>query len=287
MKIHLVAVAIAFSFALNLRAQNEPTVPSVPPVQEEDTSLLPEAAEETQPLSEVEASDIKSFAEKLDQNLPSEKGDLEIKKEQEVLLSPTVPFSNTESILVDMGAIQRNYMPKSKRFQWSGWGQTVASDVLYNTFGLGLRSGYNFNELWGIEFSGNIFSSSRAKEAQDLETKQAASLSNVATIRNLYSLQLNLSSIYGKFELFDHQIIPFEFYQFLGIGQVQDARSKASSSVNFGVGQMFTLDRSTALRVELSGLVYKAQTVSGASADSTLFLLQVGLSRFTPEPVYR
>ncbi len=193
----------------------------------------------------------------------------------------------SEAFYSDLATIQKNYMPKAERVQISTGLTLLPSDVFYRTFGVSLKASYHFNETWGMEVFGYLFSSQPREEVSELESVQKISVKNLVSLNAFYGLNLYFNSIYGKTTYLNSKIIPFEVYQTIGIGKVRTQDSEETTSVQIGIGDIFSLSRSTDLRVDLSWAFYKAHNYLREEQSSNSLFLTLSYGHFFPEPSYR
>jgi outer membrane beta-barrel protein len=187
---------------------------------------------------------------------------------------------------VDTIIIQKNYMPKTERFQVFGALTFAPNDVFYKTLGLQARLAYHLSERWGVEIIGITLSSSKSKELSDLEG-QGVGAQALVSPRSYLGVDAYFNSVYGKAALYNRKIIPFEIYQTLGVGKMNTASYPNADAFHIGLGQLFSMSRSEALRVDLSVMVYQSKTINGDNQVSNTILLSVGYGRFFPEATYR
>lgn len=192
-----------------------------------------------------------------------------------------------ESTYADFAVIQRNYMPKSERFFASIGVSLLPTDVYFRSFGLNLKFGYHFTEAWGFEIFNYTLTSSARSEIDDLENKQLTSVRNLVSLKSYYGANIYFTSIYGKTSVFNSRIVPFEIYQTVGIGKVINQKSEESTAFQIGLGELFSLSRSSGLRTDLMWAFYKTNNIQGDSQASNSLFLSVSYSLFFPEPVYR
>lgn len=193
----------------------------------------------------------------------------------------------SESSYADFAVIQRNYMPKSDRFSASLGASLLPTDVYYRSFGLNLKFGYHFNETWGAELFNYSLTSSARSEISDLENKQLTSVQNLVSLKNFYGANLYFTSIYGKTSVFNSKIVPFEIYQTIGLGKVVNQKNEESTAFQVGLGEIFSLTRSSGLRTDLTWAFYKTNNIQGVSQAANSLFLSVSYSLFFPEPIYR
>jgi outer membrane beta-barrel protein len=183
--------------------------------------------------------------------------------------------------------IQRNYMPKTERFMIFGGFTFLPTDVFYKTFGLQARASYHFSETWGAEMTGMFLGSSRSAELTDVENKQGVNVQNLVSPKTYVGLDVYFNSIYGKAAFLERKIVPFEVYFSAGYGKMTTALSQGLDTLHLGIGQLFSLSRSNALRIDLSLLSYKSLTITGDPQLTNNLLLTVGYGHFMPEARYR
>lgn len=193
--------------------------------------------------------------------------------------------SDTE--FVDYSVIQKNYMPKSSRLQIKAGIGAVTNDVFYTGLGLSLNAIYNFNEDWGIGLGGILLNSSRNKQTQNIRDVQSVNVENLITLKNTYNASVYFSPIYGKWSLLNKKILPFEIYFSAGVAQVTNQSDLVGSALSGSIGQLVSLGRSSAVDVNLQGLVYTTKNINNQEQSNNSLLLTIGYSVFWPEPDYR
>ncbi|MGZ3769467.1 MAG: outer membrane beta-barrel domain-containing protein [Bdellovibrio sp.] len=193
----------------------------------------------------------------------------------------------SESFYSDLAVIQRNYMPKTQRIHLSGGLSLLPSDVFYRTIGVNLKASFHLNETWGIETFGYTFSSQARDEIKDMENTQKLDVKNLVSVKAFYGVNVYFNSLYGKTAFVNRRIIPFEIYQTLGIGKVRTQDSQESTSLQIGIGDMFSLSRSSTFRVDLTWAFYNAHNYLGEDQASNSLFLTLSYGRLFPEPTYR
>jgi outer membrane beta-barrel protein len=206
-----------------------------------------------------------------------------------IKVSPTVDFKSVEKSKdsSDIIIIQKNYMPKTERFQVFGGLTLAPNDVFFRTFGFQLRAAYHFSEMWGVEVVGLSLNSTKTKETTDLEEKQSVETKAVVSPRSYLGVDAYFNSMYGKSAVLNRKIVPFEIYQSIGLGKMNTATSTGADAFHLGLGQIFSLSRGSALRVDLSLIVYQSKDVNNATQATNTILLTVGYGQFYPEATYR
>ncbi len=192
----------------------------------------------------------------------------------------------TQNFYTDLGAVQRNYMPKMGRWLLSGGLTLLPSDSFYRTFGLSFKTSYHFTETWGLELFGSAFTSAARDEVAKIESVQNLDISNLSYIKQYYGLNIYFNSMYGKTSLLGKKIIPFEIYQTFGIGKIR-TQNYESSAFQIGLGDLFSLSRSTTLRVDLTWAFYSTKNYVNEQQAANSIFLTISYGRFFPEPNYR
>jgi outer membrane beta-barrel protein len=182
--------------------------------------------------------------------------------------------------------LQKNYMPKTERFMVFGGLSFLPTDVFYKTAGLQARVSYHFSETWGAEITGLFLGSGRSSELTAVES-QGVSVQNLVSPKSYIGLDVYINTIYGKAAFLERKIVPFEVYFSGGIGKMTTALSQGLDTLHLGVGQLFSLSRSQAFRIDLSLLSYKSLTVTNEYQLTNNLLLTVGYGHFMPEAKYR
>ncbi|WP_413612310.1 outer membrane beta-barrel domain-containing protein [Bdellovibrio sp. HCB-110] len=193
----------------------------------------------------------------------------------------------SESFYSDLATIQKNYMPKTKRAQLSGGFSLLPSDVFFRTYGLNVKTSYHFTEALGLEVFGYLFTSQPRDEINKLESTQKLSVKSLIALNSFYGVNLYFNSIYGKTALFNYKIIPFEIYQTIGVGKVRTQDNEETNSFQVGIGDLFSLTRSSALRVDLTWAFYNVHNYLGENQSSNSLFLTLSYGHFFPEPLYR
>lgn len=193
----------------------------------------------------------------------------------------------SKSFYSDLAVIQKNYMPKTGRVQISGGMTLLPSDVFFRTVGINAKVSYHFNETWGLEAFGYLFSSQAREEISKLESEQKLAVKSLISVKSFYGLNLYFNSIYGKTALLNDRIIPFELYQTIGVGKVLTKDGEEAMSVQVGVGDIFSVSRSSAVRVDLTWAFYNARNYLGDQQAANSLFLTLSYGHFFPEPSYR
>jgi hypothetical protein len=81
----------------------------------------------------------------------------------------------------------------------------------------------------------------------------------------------------------DRKIIPFEFYQTLGVGQITNNPSSTSTAFYFGLGNLFSISKNSVIRADLSWYFYNSKTIKGDNQSANTIFFTVGYGRFVPE----
>lgn len=276
-KVSLISIFLLFSLQNFARAQDS--------VAEE--SMVPAEGQEGPGVQTIDP-EVSSVEGVLEQNIPegAPKVNLPVRAKK----TPSkIDFSQMKSTrnFRDTVIIQKTYMPKTGRFQIFGGLSLSMNDVFYRTYGGQVRAGYHFTETWGLELNSFFLTSSDSQEKTDLAGKQNLSVQNLSTPKNFYGANLYYSSIYGKMALEDRRIIPFEFYQTLGAGQMTTNPTATSTAFYFGLGNLFSISKNSVLRADLSWYFYTSKTITGSNQSSNTIFLTFGYGRMVPEVARR
>ena len=220
-----------------------------------------------------DAQFIESTLEKEDQELE------EIQSQQRARDKVDYSGAKEATPYSDLVTIQKTMLPKSKRFRGMLGLSFLPNDVFYTTFGLDARFGYDLTETWGMEGEALFLSSMKGEDKKGLEETQGVRIDSLSTLRSFYGFSVLYTPFYGK-TAFGSKIVPFEIYTILGLGQVSAGNSDQSAAIKVGVGELFSWDRTSALRLELSFLFYKSKTILNTEQNSNVLLLTIGYDRF-------
>lgn len=198
-------------------------------------------------------------------------------------------FSEVDSTIMysDLAVFQKNFMPKSGRVHLTAGLVTVPTDVFYLTGGLALKAVYHFSEAWGLEAFANILTSSARDEVGNISSKNNVSVKNLVSLKSFMGMNAYYNFIYGKLSLWDKKVLPFEIFNTVGLGSMTNSGNYQSSSLQVGVGGLFSLSRSHALRLDLNWAFYQTKNIQDKTVNENSTFLSLGYSWFFPEPDYR
>lgn len=169
-------------------------------------------------------------------------------------------------------------------------GMTSAT-AFYNTYSLGLRSAYYFNEYWGIQAFGTYSMNTDTNEKEQLEnflvTSNFQSTKEFLQPKLFGGVGVLWNPIYGKFAWFRSNIIHFDIYAGLGLSMLTmdstfnkpasgaGSQRKGSSQTAIGslanIGLRVFLTKNFAWTTEVRNNVYQAkyqQTTSGNGSQT-------------------
>lgn len=229
-------------------------------------------------------SEIQSVESVLEKNMPK----AQVQPDKSLMAMPPasrVDYDtlNTAQPNKDQVVIQKTYQPKTERWNVMGGASFVTNDVFYRTMGVQARASYYFNETWGAELTAMYLFSNKT----DI-TKEAANAPNLkqvdtlVTPKSYFGGDIYFNAIYGKIALNDRKIIPFEFYQEVGAGQMMTTGSQSSTAFHAGLGQIFAWTRDQAFRVDLSLYFFNAKNINGEKQFTNSLILTVGYGLFFP-----
>jgi outer membrane beta-barrel protein len=228
--------------------------------------------------------DIQTIESVLEKNVPegAPKVDLPVRVQKP---QNTIDYSKMEEARndQDMVVIQKTYMPKTQRVQLYGGFTYAVNDAFFRTMGGQFRAAYHFNETWGVEATTFFLTSADTSEKTDLLGNQSLKVENLSTPESFYGVNAYFSSIYGKMALEDRKIIPFDFYQTLGVGQIKTKPTSNSTAIYFGLGDIFSISKNSEIRADLSWFFYNGKTVKGDTQSANTIFLTIGYGRFLPE----
>jgi outer membrane beta-barrel protein len=197
---------------------------------------------------------------------------------------PTIDYKslNANENLSQRIVLQKISMPKTGRFQLFGGVTLIANDQFFRNFGLQGRASYHFSEKWGLELTGMYLTPSKTKDLEEMESVQGVSADQLTSGRNYLGADIYFNSMYGKAALYDREIIPFEFYQTIGLGKMNTNISSGADTVHLGVGQLFSRSPADGFRWDLSLFIYQAQNINNQKQTNTNLALTVGWGFFLP-----
>lgn len=278
-KTDLIKLLIAFMLmpgVLNSRAlaQSEPDV----------YEGLPPADEELSSPSSAAPGEVEQIERELEKNIPAAPSAPEIQPSAQAGPMSSIDFkeSKPEKLFSDTVVIQKNYMPKTKRFQFYGAITYSPNDIFFDTYGINARGDYFFSEAFGIELEAFFLKTNPAKVVKTLESNQSVSTDNLVTPSSFMGVSAYFSSIYGKTAVFDRNIVPFEIYETIGIGKMNTTSSVSSDALKLSVGQLFSLNRNSSVRIDLGIYFYQSKTVQGEMANTNSMFLNVGYQGLFP-----
>ncbi|RME16192.1 MAG: outer membrane beta-barrel domain-containing protein [Bdellovibrio sp.] len=194
----------------------------------------------------------------------------------------------------DIAVIQRRFLPKTSRFEFSSEALVTTNNAFFTNIGLNATISYYFQEPYGVELKYRWMTSSSKAITKNLEANQQVDTKAFVEPRSFFGISFKWSPIYGKIAWFDESIIPFDIYFTPGFGMTQTALGKNEMTFNIGMGQLFALSKSVAVRWDFNWSIYQA-TVQNESTGATQeekklhsdLMLSLGMSYFIPEASYR
>ena len=193
----------------------------------------------------------------------------------------------------DIAVIQRRFLPKTGRFEFSGAGLLGINNAFFTNVGGAARLGYYFTERWGIEASYLVISNSQRQVTKNLEDNQDVQTSNLVTADSYYGGAVKWSPFYGKISWLNKSIISFDTHFLVGGGFTSTEYDDATT-IHLGVGQTFASSKSWAFRWDFRYNFYSPETVTVTSGVSSVetqnqsdLILAFGFSFFFPEASYR
>jgi outer membrane beta-barrel protein len=188
----------------------------------------------------------------------------------------------------DIAVIQRRFLPKTKRFEAFPSAGFIVNQAFFLNYMLGLKLAFSFTESWALEANSAFLGSAARDITKDLRDKRGIATSTFVDPKSYVGLDIKWSPIYGKMGLLNRKIVPFDMYYVLGGGKTNTSLGGANT-IHAGLGQIYALGKSTALRWDLSWYVYSAPTDSSGAGGGTFtdMNLSFGMSFFFPGAKYR
>ena len=194
----------------------------------------------------------------------------------------------------DIVVIQRRYLMKTARFEFSPSAQVFFNNELFINAGVGFSTSFYFLEKHGIELKTFYAEQFNRRAALDILDKLHLESSAFGYKTNYFvGLAYKWIPIYGKMAWFNQRIIPFEMFFFAGGGmthavcpvtedekgslRVRDPSCEPaggnlkiyerwSPTILFGLGQSYAVSRNQAIRLDVSWQYYgSAIDFSGTS----------------------
>lgn len=275
--IKLAALIIIF-LSTNSFAQNAELDTSSEPSLELE-SLYDEQDKEEEKKSEVEQETKKKERETIDK---SEEGTL---AELKIL----APFEN-------IAIIQKRFMPKTNRFEFSGALGNSLNNAFFNNWGLVTRVAYYLTEHHGLELQYFWLNSNEREITESLRDKQRVQTRSLVVPESYMGLSYKWLPIYGKVALFNKRIVPFDLYFSAGGGLSETGLGEQEPTIQLGTGQKFYLTKSTAFRWDFALNSYRARILQDTSGTGDLeeaskmqidLFITVGMSFYWPGATYR
>ena len=211
---------------------------------------------------------------------------------QLVPASPSVDLSilKNSKLKSETIAVQREFMPKTHRYEFSLGGALATSTSFFKTYGINGRLSYYFTETLGLELQTTFLSSQTSQEVKDLAANRNNNgeiVTNLVSPRRYIGLDGYFSQVYGKAALESQKIFPFELYENIGIGSMAVSGGRSSTALHLGIGEVFSSSRSAAWRADLSAYLYNTLDVNGNNSFTNTVLLTFGYGWFKPSVTYR
>lgn len=241
----------------------------------------------------TESGDVEALYDKYDQDQTKKqevKKQTERKKEE---LKEATTLSELANLapFTDVAVIQRRFLPRSGRFEFSGSGMTSLNNPFFNNLGLAFRGAYYFVEKHALEVDYMMFSNTRRDVTVNLEDQRKVSTANLVSPKSYMGASYKFTPFYGKITFLNRHIVPFDFFFNAGLGLTKTDKQN-EPTIFLGTGQSFALSKSLAVRWDLVWNFYSAETDSVTSSGTSTtnhndMFLSVGASFFIPEATYR
>lgn len=186
--------------------------------------------------------------------------------------------------------IQRRYLPKTGRFEVLGNTGVIMNDAFFTNLAFGMRLGYGFSESFGLEAMGLFVSTSEKEVTKDLSANKGVTTQTLVSPENYYGLSAKYSPWYGKLSWLNRAITPFDHYFSLGGGVTNTNQSSSAPTLHLGTGQIFAINKSFALRWDVSWFFYNTSSSVASNTNNSTYnnlYLTFGVSWLFPEAKYR
>ncbi|RYZ84574.1 MAG: outer membrane beta-barrel domain-containing protein, partial [Proteobacteria bacterium] len=184
-------------------------------------------------------------------------------------LGSLAPFS-------EISVIQKRYLPKSQRIQFTGAFTTITNNPWFTTMGISLKAAYFFTEAWGLEGTYTTMTSSQRQAAQELHDNNGVSADSFGFPKNYFGLDAKYTPFYGKMSWRNKKIIPFEHYFTAGLGNTTVSTGGSGATFHLGTGQNFALSKRFAVNWDFSMMAYSAKSTDGTVQSFNDLLFTVG-----------
>ncbi|MBS1971228.1 MAG: outer membrane beta-barrel domain-containing protein [Bdellovibrionales bacterium] len=195
-------------------------------------------------------------------------------------LTKLQPFS-------EISVIQKRFLPKTGRFQFTGAFTTITNNPWFLTAGVSLKAAYYLTEAWGVEGTYTTMTSSQRQSAQELHDNNAVSADSFGFPKNYIGLDAKYTPFYGKMTWQNKKIVPFEHYFTFGGGNTSVSTGGSGFTIHVGTGENFALSKRFSVNWDFSMMNYSAKSTDGTTQSFSDLLLTVGMSFFYPEATYR
>lgn len=190
--------------------------------------------------------------------------------------------------VADVAVVQRRYLPTAGRFEISPMLTLGMNNAFFNNIGLGVKATYFFTTRHGIEVQYLLMNPSKKAVTKNLED---ISVKTLATSANSYmGATYKWTPFSGKSAFFNKIISHYDTYFVLG-GGITATGLEDATTIQFGVGQNYTIDKSLAVKLDVTVNTYSATGLSPfggrvTSQQSDIFL-SLGAAFYFPEATYR
>lgn len=190
----------------------------------------------------------------------------------------------------DVAVIQRRFLPKTGRFEFSGTAFSNLNNPFFNQLGAALRGAYYIREKYAIEGLFTFTTTSSRQVTDDLDKKRGITTDNVITSKGFMGAALKWNPIYGKITWLNKTIVPFDLNFNIGAGLTR-TDTENPFTLHFGTSQVFAWSKSMAFRWDLMWNIFQgtAENDNGTTEKLTQndLFLGVGMSFYFPEAGYR
>ncbi|MBC7370894.1 MAG: outer membrane beta-barrel domain-containing protein [Bdellovibrionaceae bacterium] len=195
-------------------------------------------------------------------------------------LGSLAPFS-------EISVIQKRFLPKSQRIQFTGAFTTITNNPWFTTMGISLKAAYYFTEAWGLEGTYTALTSSARQATNELHENNGIAADAFVFPQSYLGLDAKYTPFYGKMTWLNKKIVPFEHYFTAGLGNTTVSTGGTGATFHLGTGQNFAISKRFSVNWDFSMMAYSAKSTTGTVQSFNDLLLTVGMSFFYPEATYR
>jgi outer membrane beta-barrel protein len=198
----------------------------------------------------------------------------------------------TLSPFTDVAIIQKRFLPKTKRFEFSATAFNNLNNPFFTAIGVSGRAAYYLREQHAVELVAAFAGNMERQVTTDLKGRpNGITTSNALTSNGFYALAYKWNPIYGKITFMNKAIVPFDLNFNIGAGLTQTTDKQSLPTLHMGTSQVFAMSKSMAFRWDVIWNMYQGdgRETNGTKTKLTQndLFLGLGMSFYYPEASYR